>query len=156
MPHNQHHYQLTTVWTGNTGVGTATYRGYERAHETRGEGKPVIPGSSDPAFRGDRSRWNPEELVVSALSTCHMLSYLHLCAVGGIVVSEYIDNAEGVLETNKDGGGHMTRVLLKPVVTITSAADIERAKSLHHNAHEKCFIASSVNFPVECEPTVKA
>ncbi|HEX4772774.1 MAG TPA: OsmC family protein [Bryobacteraceae bacterium] len=155
MPHKEHHYRVQTIWTGNTGAGTATYRSYERAHEIRSDGKPLIPGSSDPAFRGDASRWNPEEFVVSALSTCHMLSYLHLCALGGIVVTQYSDEAEGFLEETKDGGGHLSRALLRPVVTITSESDIERAKSLHHNAHEKCFIANSVNFPVECEPTVK-
>jgi organic hydroperoxide reductase OsmC/OhrA len=155
MPHKEHHYRVQTIWTGNTGAGTATYRDYERAHETRGDGKPVIPGSSDPAFRGDPARWNPEELVVSALSTCHMLSYLHLCAVAGVVVTDYTDDAEGFLQETKDGGGRLTRVLLKPVVTITAEADVERAKSLHHNAHEQCFIANSVNFPVACEPTVK-
>lgn len=156
MLKKQHRYSLEMVWTGNKGTGTSDYRSYERAHETRSDGKTVIPGSSDPTFRGDRSRWNPEELLLSALSSCHMLSYLHLCAIAGIVVTEYVDHPEGIMQETPDGGGRFTRVLLKPSVTIASLADIERAKALHHNAHEKCFIANSVNFAVDCEPTVQA
>jgi organic hydroperoxide reductase OsmC/OhrA len=156
MAHREHRYRVQTVWTGNTGTGTANYRGYQRAHETRVEGKPTIPGSSDPGFRGDAARWNPEELLVSSLSSCHMLWYLHLCADAGIVVTEYVDEATGLMEETADGGGYFSRVVLKPVVTISGPEDIERAKSLHHDAHAKCFIANSVNFPVDCEPVVRA
>jgi organic hydroperoxide reductase OsmC/OhrA len=156
MPHREHRYHVEVVWTGNTGAGTADYRSYERSYETRSVGKPSVPGSSDAAFRGDRTRWNPEDLLVSALASCHMLSYLHLCATAGIVVTEYADTPEGVMHEAEGGGGRFSRVTLKPIVKVGSQADIERATALHHNAHEKCFIANSVNFSVDCEPSVRA
>jgi organic hydroperoxide reductase OsmC/OhrA len=141
------------TWTGNTGTGTSGYRSYERRHEIAAEGKPAIGASSDPVFRGDRTRWNPEELLVAALSSCHQLSYLHLCADAGIVVVEYVDHAEGWMEETPDGAGQFTRVVLRPKVTI-SAGDAAKAKELHHEAHAKCFIARSVNFPVENGPEI--
>jgi organic hydroperoxide reductase OsmC/OhrA len=150
-----HKYSVTVQWTGNTGTGTSTYRGYERAHEISADGKPAIAASSDPAFRGDRARWNPEELLLAALSSCHQLAYLHLCAVEGIVVVAYEDHAEGWMQETADGAGQFTRVLLRPKVTI-SAGDAAKAKELHHEAHEKCFIARSVNFPVKNEPEIIA
>ena len=149
----EHRYSVTVTWTGNTGTGTSTYRSYERAHEISAEGKPAIGASSDPVFRGDRTRWNPEELLVAALSSCHQLSYLHLCADVGIVVVEYVDHAEGWMVETPDGSGQFTRVVLRPKVTI-SAGDAAKAKELHHEAHAKCFIARSVNFPVENEPEI--
>jgi organic hydroperoxide reductase OsmC/OhrA len=151
----EHRYSVTVTWTGNTGTGTSTYRSYERAHEISAEGKAVIAASSDAAFRGDRTRWNPEELLVAALSSCHQLAYLHLCAVAGIVVVDYVDHAEGWMEETPDGAGQFTRVMLRPKVTI-SAGNPAKAKELHHEAHEKCFIARSVNFPVECEAEIVA
>jgi organic hydroperoxide reductase OsmC/OhrA len=149
----EHKYSVTVTWTGNTGTGTASYRGYERSHEVAAEGKPAIAGSSDPAFRGDPARWNPEELLLAALSGCHQLSYLHLCAVAGIVVVDYVDHAEGWMQETPDGAGQFTRVVLRPKVKI-SAGDAAKAKELHHEAHAKCFIARSVNFPVENEPEI--
>jgi organic hydroperoxide reductase OsmC/OhrA len=113
----------------------------------------VIAASSDAAFRGDRARWNPEELLVAALSSCHQLAYLHLCAVAGIVVVDYVDHAEGWMEETPDGAGQFTRVMLRPKVTV-AAGDSAKAKELHHEAHEKCFIARSVNFPVENEAEI--
>ena len=146
----QHTYTIEMRWTGNDGAGTSTYRAYRRDHDLQAEGKPAIPGSSDPAFRGDRTRYNPEELLVSALSACHMLAYLHLCAVNDVNVSAYRDSAVGEMRENADGSGEFTRVVLRPKVTITSG-DAAKAADLHHRAHELCFIARSVNFPVECE-----
>jgi organic hydroperoxide reductase OsmC/OhrA len=152
-----HKYAVTVKWTGNTGSGTAGYRSYERQHEiSGGTGKPVIPGSSDPAFRGDPERWNPEELLVASLSACHKLWYLHLCAESGIVVEDYVDCAEGFMEETADGGGHFLRVILRPEVTVTSGSDVLKARELHDQAHAKCYIANSVNFPVQHEPRVKA
>ncbi len=148
----EHKYAVTVTWTGNTGTGTSGYRDYARAHEISAEGKPAIAASSDPVFRGDRARWNPEELLVAALSGCHQLSYLHLCAVAGIVVTEYVDHAEGWMEETPDGSAQFTRVVLRPKVTLAAGSDAAKAKELHHEAHEKCFIARSVNFPVENEP----
>jgi organic hydroperoxide reductase OsmC/OhrA len=155
MTDKHHHYRATIVWTGNTGTGTATYRGYERTHELRGEGKPPIPGSSDPNFRGDAARWNPEELLVASLSACHQLWYLHLASAAGVVVTEYIDRAEGEMVETADGGGRFTRVVLRPEVTIQAGSDAAKATALHHDAHAKCFIANSVNFPVEAEPVIR-
>ncbi len=151
-----HRYLVTVHWTGNTGSGTSHYRNYERRHEISAGGqKPTIPGSSDPAFRGDSTRWNPEELLVASLSACHKLWYLHLCADAGIVLVDYIDQAEGLMDEAADGTGHFTRVILRPEVTVAPGCDIAKARELHDLAHAKCFIANSVNFPVEDEPRTK-
>lgn len=152
-----HHYRVTTNWTGNRGTGTSDYRAYSRDHDLSVEGKYApISASSDKPFRGDATRYNPEELLVAALSSCHLLSYLHLCADAGISVVEYRDEAEGSMELHKDGSGNFTNVTLNPRVTITDASRIADATALHHTAHEKCFIARSVNFPVENKPIVTA
>lgn len=147
-----HHYPITMKWTGNTGNGTRDYRGYERAHEYSVPGKPVIPGSSDPAFRGDRARYNPEELLVMSLSSCHMLWFLHLAAVEGVVVTAYADEATGTMVESADSGGHFVEVVLRPRVTFEREGDRQQAAALHSRAHHLCFIANSVNFPVRCEP----
>ena len=150
----EHSYMVTVTWTGNTGTGTSGYRDYARAHEISSSGKPAIPGSSDPAFRGDRTRWNPEQLLVASLSACHQLWYLHLCADAGIVVTDYVDQAVGVMEESSDGSGQFATVTLKPKVSIAAGCDRAEALALHHAAHAQCFIARSVNFPVLCEPTI--
>ena len=150
----EHRYVVTVNWTGNRGSGTSGYRDYARDYEITADGKPAIPGSSDPAFRGDRSRWNPEELLVASLSACHKLWYLHLAAEAGIIVSAYVDRPEGVMEISPAGAGRFKSVVLHPTVTVKAGSDIERARALHAPAHEKCFIANSVNFPVECEPEI--
>jgi organic hydroperoxide reductase OsmC/OhrA len=149
-----HKYLVTVRWTGNTGTGTAGYRSYGRQHEISAEGKPALEASSDPVFRGDRTRWNPEELLVAALSSCHQLSYLHQCAEAGIVVVEYVDHAQGVMTETPDGAGEFTRVVLQPRVTVAAGSDKAKALELHHQAHAKCFIARSVNFPVEHEAEI--
>jgi organic hydroperoxide reductase OsmC/OhrA len=150
----QHTYTVTVTWTGNTGKGTAGYRDYQRSHEIASHGKPTIYGSSDPAFRGDARFWNPEELLVASLSACHKLWYLHLCADGGVVVEGYLDEAIGVMEESADGSGQFVHVTLRPQVTVAPGSDQAKALALHHAAHEKCYIARSVNFPVLCEPGV--
>ena len=150
----EHKYAVTVTWTGNTGTGTSGYRDYGRQHELAAEGKPGIAGSADPVFRGDRARWNPEELLVAALSSCHQLAYLHLCADAGIVVTAYVDLAEGLMAQTPDGGGHFTLVMLRPKVMVAAGSDVAKAKELHHQAHALCFIANSVNFPVENEPEI--
>ena len=149
-----HRYQATITWTGNLGAGTAGYRSYSRDHEVSGTGKPVLPGSSDPAFRGNPERWNPEELLVGTLSQCHMLWFLHLCAVNGIVVLSYTDDAEGIMAEGDDGAGEFTAVTLRPRVAIADPAHANRARELHQEAGRVCFIARSVNFPVRCEPVI--
>lgn len=150
----EHTYSVTVQWTGNTGSGTSGYRSYERAHQIVSKGKPTILASSDPSFRGDAARWNPEELLLAALSSCHQLAYLHLCAVAGVVVVDYADRAEGTMAETPDGAGQFTRVMLHPKVIIAAGSDAVKALALHHEAHEKCFIARSVNFPVGCEPQI--
>jgi organic hydroperoxide reductase OsmC/OhrA len=153
MP-TQHRYSASVRWTGNLGAGTAEYKAYARDHEIGAPGKPPIPASADPAFRGDGSRYNPEELLVASLSACHMLWYLHLCAVSGIVVVDYRDEAEGSLAETEDGGGHFTEVVLRPRVTVRPGADLALAEALHARAHALCFIANSVNFTVRHEALV--
>jgi organic hydroperoxide reductase OsmC/OhrA len=153
----EHRYRIATTWTGNLGTGTSNYRAYGRNHELSGAGKSApILGSADPHFRGDGARYNPEELLVAALSACHLLSYLHLCADHGIVVTAYRDEAEGTMAQHEDGSGEFTRVILKPRVTIADANRAPEAQALHAKAHELCFIARSVNFPVEHQATIEA
>ncbi|MEO6879114.1 MAG: OsmC family protein [Gemmatimonadaceae bacterium] len=148
-----HQYSIQVTWTGNTGAGTRGYRAYERAHEISAPGKPAISGSSDPAFRGDAGRYNPEELLVASLSSCHMLWYLHLASEAGIVVTAYRDHAMGSMRESSDGGGAFAEVVLRPVVTAQRGAAAAVVSELHHRAHALCFIANSVNFPVRCEPS---
>jgi len=150
---HQHHYKVDVTWTGNQGAGTKTYQGYGREHEIRIAGKPVLAGSSDPTFRGDASKHNPEDLLVTSLSTCHMLSYLHQAVLAGVVVTAYEDSAEGTMETDAHGGRFL-EVVLRPVVTISAASDPAKAEAAHEPAHHACFIANSVNFPVRCEPRI--
>jgi len=150
----QHNYELQLEWTGNTGEGTKTYRSYRRDHTIIAAGKPQILGSSDPSFRGDSTRYNPEDLLVASLSACHMLSYLHLCAVNHVTVIDYRDAALGLMEENSDGSAQFTLVTLRPTVKISSGDDQAKAHALHTEAHHLCFIARSVNFSVEVTPTI--
>ncbi len=149
-----HRYKTTVVWTGNLGKGTEDYKMYSRDHEIRSAGKPPVPASSDPSFRGDSARYSPEDLLVSSLSGCHMLWYLHLCAVNGVVVIDYVDEAIGEMRENADGSGEFNQVTLFPRVTVSEAAMIEKAQSLHVEANRMCFIARSVNFPVSHKPQI--
>jgi organic hydroperoxide reductase OsmC/OhrA len=135
-------------WTGNRGAGTAGYTSYARDHEIAAEGKPVIAGSSDLRFRGDPTRWNPEELLLGAVSACHQLWYLHLCADAGIVITDYRDEADAVLTLDRDGNGRVTEATLRPRVTIAAGGDAALAAALHDEAQRRCFIARSVAFPV--------
>lgn len=153
---HKHEYNTTIIWTGNRGEGTTGYQSYDRNHIIRVPGKPDIPASSDSAYRGDASRYNPEEMLVAALSACHMLWYLHLCAVTGVVVVEYRDNASGIMIEEEDGGGRFKSVTLHPQVTVHDMTMIEQAVRLHAEANKKCFIANSCNFPVLHEPVIKA
>ncbi|WP_050421151.1 OsmC family protein [Bradyrhizobium tropiciagri] len=149
-----HTYDVKVTWTGNVGNGTKAYRDYKRDHEIMAAGKPTIAGSSDPSFRGDRTRWNPEDLLVAALSACHKLWYLGLCAQSGVNVLSYEDDAHGTMVEEAGGAGQFTAVVLRPRIVIDASSDIQVARELHHKAHEQCFIARSVNFPVENEPDI--
>ena len=151
----EHVYNITVRWTGNRGSGTSAYNAYSRDHIIEASDKPPIGGSSDPAFRGDFSRYSPEDLLVASLSACHMLWYLHLCAEAGITVISYADDAVGIMEEVADGSGRFALVTLRPEVMVEAGADVVRAKTLHLEAARKCFIANSVNFPVVHEPTLE-
>jgi organic hydroperoxide reductase OsmC/OhrA len=152
-----HHYATTVRWSGNLGRGTENYRDYSRDHEILAAGAPPIPGSSDPAFRGDPARWNPEQLLIASLAQCHMLWYLHLCATGGVTVVDYQDHARGVMtmDPGGGGGGSVTEVTLHPEVTVADASMADKARALHSEVPALCFIARSVNFPVRHEPTIR-
>ena len=155
MANGEHAYRARVVWEGNTGEGTARYTGYGRDHRIEIDGKPDLAGSADAAFRGDATRHNPEDLLVAALSACHMLAYLALCARGGVRVIAYEDRAEGVMRETPGGGGRFHEVTLHPIVTIDGEAQAALAEQLHETAHERCFIASSCNFPVRHRATVR-
>jgi organic hydroperoxide reductase OsmC/OhrA len=150
----EHNFKASVVWTGNTGEGTKTYSAFSRSHEISVTGKPVIFGSSDPIFRGDAERYNPEELLVASLSGCHLLWYLHLCSDAGVIVTNYTDEATGIMITNNDGNGPFTEVILRPQVSISRESNPNKASDLHKKAHELCFIANSVNFSVRVEPII--
>ncbi|MDO7841987.1 OsmC family protein [Sphingomonas immobilis] len=154
MAVKQHRYRVRVTWEGNRGAGTASYAGYDRAHAITAGDKPPIAGSSDPSFRGDPARWNPEELLLASLSACHKLWYLGLCAGAGVVVTSYVDDAEGEMTEEANGAGQFTAVTLRPRVEIAQGSDAALALELHHKAHEMCFIARSVNFPVTVEPVI--
>lgn len=148
-----HHYNVTISWTGNKGTGTSDYKSYERSHSILIDGKEELLASSDAPFRGDVSKHNPEDMLVSAISSCHMLWYLHLCADAAVIVLEYSDNASGTLTLPDNGNGHFSEITLNPKVVVQDASMIDKANELHKKAHEKCFIANSVNFPIYQNPT---
>lgn len=155
MP-KDHLYKTTVTWTGNKGSGTMDYRSYDRDYVISVNGKTDISGSSDSAFLGDKSKHNPEDLLLASISSCHMLWYLHLCSKNEIVVIDYKDDAAGVMEELADGSGKFKEVTLHPQVLIADKAHLELANSLHQEANKMCFIANSLNFPVKHEATSKA
>lgn len=152
----EHRYSVEVAWTGNTGAGTTDYRAYRRDNEVTAPGRPMIPGSSDPSFRGDATRWNPEQLLVAAVSQCHMLWFLHLASSAGVTVVDYVDRPTGTMTEEPGGAGQFREITLHPEVTITDPAQLGLADGLHHQAGELCFIARSVNFPITHEPVAKA
>lgn len=152
---NQHHYSLTVKWTGNKGAGTSSYTAYDRSHLIAVANKPEILCSSDVIFRGDKTKYTPEDLLVASISCCHMLWYLHLCSEAGVIVTEYTDNAKGTMIVTEDGGGRFTEVTLYPEVTITDKWMEKKANELHKKANQLCFIARSCNFPIHHKPIVQ-
>jgi organic hydroperoxide reductase OsmC/OhrA len=148
----EHQYQATLTWAGNKGSGTMDYRSYDRSYIISIDNKPDISGSSDSAFLGDKTKHNPEDLLLASLSSCHMLWYLHLCSQNEIIVMDYKDNPIGKMTENADGSGHFNEVVLNPVVVITDESQIEKANELHDQAHKMCFIANSCNFPIKHNP----
>lgn len=150
----QHNYQLTIEWTGNTGSGTKNYKSYSRDYIIKINNKINIKGSSDPAFMGDVTKHNPEELLLASLSSCHMLWYLHLCSEEGVIITNYTDDAQGTMIETSNGGGSFSQVILYPTVTVKEKEMEEKAMELHKKATKLCFIANSVNFPVNHIPTI--
>ncbi len=151
----EHRYALRTTWTGDRGNGTTGYRDYDRSCTIQIDGKVDLLASADKPFRGDRTRWNPEDMLLAALSECHLLSYLHACVQAGVVVVGYRDDATGVMVEDGRGGGAFREVVLSPHVTVADASMVDAATAAHAQAHEWCFIANSVNFPVRHEPTIE-
>ena len=152
----EHFYQTILQWTGNTGKGTESYRGYERSHLITVDGKPSINCSSDPSFRGDKSKYNPEELFVASLSSCHMLWFLHACSEAGVIVLDYTDSAKGIMLETADGNGRFKEVVLHPRVSVKELWMVEKVDALHDKAHHFCFIANSCNFPVRHDAVCQA
>ncbi len=150
---HQHNYKITTEWTGNKGDGNKNVRTYDRSHTVSIQGKPELFLTTDNAAVGDKSKLNPEDLLVSAISSCHMLSYLYACAIEGIVITSYIDHATGIMIENASGGGSFKEVTLNPICYVADERMIAKAIELHHKAHEICYIANSMNFEVMCNPT---
>jgi organic hydroperoxide reductase OsmC/OhrA len=150
---HEHNYKLTAVWTGNKGDGTKNVRTYDRSHTVSIQGKPELFLTTDNPTVGDKSKLNPEDLLVTAISSCHMLSYLYVCSLEGVVVTSYTDNATGIMIEKESGGGNFKEVSLNPVIKVANESMVEKATELHHKAHEICYIANSVNFEVKCNPT---
>ena len=151
-----HHYELGLRWTGNLGTGTTGFRAFTRDHDVSADGVPTLLGSADPAFRGDPSRWNPEQLLVASLAQCHLLTYLWLAVQEGIVVVAYEDAPTATMLAEPDGSGRFAEVTLRPSVTIAAAGDVGRAQALHDRVGDYCFIARSINFPLHHDPTTQA
>ena len=148
----QHQYNLALAWTGNSGNGTRGYTTYERSYTISAANKEAISGSSDPSFRGDKTKYNPEELLVASAASCHMLWYLHLCAEAGVIVTNYTDSAVGIMHETEKGSGYFTEITHYPKVTVKDASMVEKANLLHSKANEYCFIANSVKFPIHHKP----
>lgn len=151
----RHSYEVSIEWTGNRGTGTSGYRDYGRQLVVRAAGKHDIAASADRTFHGDADRWNPEEMLLTALAQCHMLSYLHAAVRAGVVVTGYSDTPTGTMQEDGNGGGAFTDVLLRPIVTISDASMTDAADAAHELAHKLCFIANSVNFPVRFEAEIR-
>lgn len=154
-----HSYTTAITWTGAGSEGTASYTSYSRDHVVGADGKPDILASADPTFRGDATRHNPEELFVASLSQCHMLWFLHMAAVSGVVVRSYTDTAVGTMRVESAGAGQFTEIELRPHVVVDDDAAPGRdalIAELHERAHAHCFISRSVNFPVYIIPVVRS
>ncbi len=147
-----HHYKITAIWQGNKGTGTSSVKAYDRSHTVSVAGKPDLHLTTDNPHVGDKSKLNPEDLLVTAVSSCHMLSYLYICAMEGVVVTEYIDRATGTMVEYEEGGGQFREITLNPVVTVLDESMVERSIELHHKAHDICYIANSVNFEIKNNP----
>ena len=154
MAAKTHEYTARIEWTGNRGTGTDTYKSYDRNWNLASAGKPQIYCSNDPFLGGDSSKYNPEDMLIASVASCHMLWYLHLCSVAGVVVTSYRDNPLAVGEMEPSGAGRFLSVTLRPEIEITAQSDAQKAHDLHGEVHKYCFIARSINFPVTFEPVI--
>jgi organic hydroperoxide reductase OsmC/OhrA len=152
---HEHHYKLRAVWHGNKGTGTSGLKDYDRSHTITIQGKPELHLTTDNPAVGDKTKLNPEDLLVTAISSCHMLSYLYVCAMEGIIITSYLDHATGIMIEKESGGGSFKEVILNPICEVADESMIAKATELHHKAHEICYIANSVNFEVKCNPICK-
>lgn len=155
MSAKSHQYSASIEWTGNKGEGTSSYKSYQRDWRLVTNDKQVIECSNDPVLGGDMTKHNPEDLLVASVASCHMLWYLHLCSIAGIVVTSYQDTPLAIGEMEPSGAGHFKSITLRPKITITNDSDEEKAHALHHDIHQYCFIARSINFPVDFEPVIE-
>lgn len=149
---HRHDFPARVVWTGNTGQGNRSYRGYQRTWTLATAGKPEVHCSNDPLLGGDPTLHNPEDILIAALASCHMLWFLHLASNAGVIVEAYEDNAVGIGESEPSGKGRFVEAILKPRITVAPGTDTQKADEIHHDIHNHCFIARSVNFPVRYEP----
>ncbi|MCP4074055.1 MAG: OsmC family protein [Hyphomicrobiales bacterium] len=154
MNTKRHEYSACIKWTGNTGEGTAKYNSYKRSWQLATSGKPLVECSNDPVLGGDPAKHNPEDMLVASIASCHMLWYLHLCAVAGITVTSYKDIPLAIGEMETSGAGRFKSITLRPQIVITATSNIEKARAIHNDVHQYCFIARSINFPVEIEPGI--
>lgn len=155
MENKLHRYKTSIEWTGNNGTGTSSYKSYDRSHLLKVESKPVIECSSDVAFNGDATKFNPEELLLASVSSCHMLWYLHLCAENKIIIIAYTDEATGIMKEDQDGSGKFISINLSPSIILSEESMEDTAMALHRLANKKCFIANSLNFKVTHSPIFK-
>jgi organic hydroperoxide reductase OsmC/OhrA len=147
------HYHAKLVWSGAANGSTQSVETYSREFRVEFEGKPALRGSADPAFHGDPALYNPEDLLMAALASCHMLSYLAVCAHARVVVVSYEDAALGTV-ARRDGKVKFVDVLLRPRVVLEPGSDVDKAMALHGKAHNICVIVNSVNFPVRHEAEI--
>lgn len=152
---HEHNYKVTAEWTGNKGDGTKNVKTYNRSHTVSIEGKPELFLTTDNPHVGDKTKLNPEDLLVTAISSCHLLSYLYVCSLEGVVITSYTDNATGIMIEQASGGGSFKDITLNPICYLANESMVKKAIELHHKAHEICYIANSVNFEVKCNPTCK-
>lgn len=152
----KHIFKVALSWFSTEKVASPKSKVYSKSHHISIEGKSDLAISAAKAFKGDPSLYNPEDLLLSSLVSCHMMSYLYLCDQNNIEVISYTDHAEAILEVNSDASGRFVEVILKPAVVILNPEQIALALDLHKKANQLCFIANSCNFPVMHMPTCLA
>ncbi|MGY5355813.1 OsmC family protein [Wenyingzhuangia sp. IMCC45467] len=151
---NEHTYKIGLEWKGKLTTNKRNKLSYERIYELSFDNKPNLTGSSDATFHGDNTLYNPEEMLLSALSSCYMMSFFYICSLKNIEIVSYKDNPMGMVKVNPNGSGQFEEVLLQPSIAIKSckAKLIEQAFT---EAHDYCFIARSCNFNILHNPKIE-